>query len=69
MQVALAELAAAQLDTVAAVKRAYYNLHASLKTEEILTENRKILEDFRAIARQRLKTGGTQTGPVAVPRS
>ena len=60
VQVALAELAAAQLDTVAAVKRAYYSLHASLKTEEILTENRKILEDFRAIARQRLKTGGTQ---------
>ena len=60
VQVALAELAAAQLDTVAAVKRAYYNLYASLKTEEILTENRKILEDFRAIARERLKTGGTQ---------
>ena len=50
VQVALAELAAAQLDTVAAVKRAYYNLYAGLKTEEILSENRKILEDFRAIA-------------------
>ena len=60
VQVALAELAAAQLDTVAAVKRAYYNLYASLKTEEILTENRKILEDFRTLARERLKTGGTQ---------
>ncbi len=60
VQVALAELAAAQLDTVAAVKRAYYNLHASLRTEEILTENRKILEDFREIARERLATGGTQ---------
>ena len=60
VQVALAELAAAQLDTVAAVKRAYYNLYASLKTEEILAENRKILEDFRAIARERVKTGGTQ---------
>ena len=60
VQVALAELAAAQLDTVAAVKRAYYNLYASQRTEEILTENRKILEDFRAIARERLATGGTQ---------
>jgi outer membrane protein TolC len=60
VQIALAELAAAQLDTVAAVKRAYYNLHASLKTEEILKENRKILESFRAITRERLKTGGTQ---------
>ena len=60
VQVALAELAAAQLDTVAAVKRAYYNLYAALKTEEILSENRKILEDFRAIARERLRTGGTQ---------
>ena len=46
VQVALAELAAAQLDTVAVVKRAYYNLYAALKTEEILGENRKILEDF-----------------------
>jgi len=60
VQVALAELAAAQLDTVAAVKRAYYNLFASWKTDEILTENRKILEDFREIARQRQKEGGTQ---------
>jgi len=60
VQVALAELAAAQLDTVASVKRAYYNLYAGLKTEEILTENRKILEDFRALARERVATGGTQ---------
>jgi cobalt-zinc-cadmium efflux system outer membrane protein len=60
VQVALAELAAAQLDTVAAVKRAYYNLYAALKTEEILNENRQILEDFRTIARERLRTGGTQ---------
>ena len=60
VQVALAELAAAQLDSVAAVKRAYYNLFAAVKAEEILVENRKILEDFRSIARQRLKTGGSQ---------
>src|SRR5947209_628494 len=50
VQVALAELAAAQLDTVAAVKRAYFNLHAGLRVEEILNENRKILEDFRTVA-------------------
>jgi len=60
VQVALAELAAAQLDTVAAVKRAYYNLYASLRTDEILAENRKILEVFRASASQRSATGGTQ---------
>ena len=60
VQVALAELAAAQLDTVAAVKRAYFGLHAGLRTEEILRENRKILEDFLEIARERLATGGTQ---------
>jgi len=60
VQVALAELAAAQLDAVASVKRAYYSLYASQRAEEILTENRKILEDFRTIARERLAAGGTQ---------
>ena len=60
VQIALAELAAAQLDSVAAVKRAYCNLFAAMKTDEVLAENRKVLEDFRAIARQRLKSGGTQ---------
>jgi outer membrane protein, heavy metal efflux system len=60
VQIALAELAAAQLDTVAAVKRAYYNLHASSRTAEILAENRKVLEQFRASALQNLSTGGTQ---------
>ena len=58
--VALAELAAAQLDSVAAVKRAYFDLYVSQKSEEILAENRKILEDFRALAKSRLGTGGTQ---------
>ena len=60
VQVALAELAAAQLDAVAAVRRAYHNLHAGLKIDEILRENHKILEDFRGIARERLSTEGTQ---------
>jgi outer membrane protein TolC len=60
VQVALAELAAAQLDTVATVKRAYYNLFVSQKTDEILGAHREILEFFREITRQRLATGGTQ---------
>ena len=60
VQVALEELAAAQLDSVAAVKRAYYNLFASLKTDEVLVENRKILEDFRVIAQERFRNGGSQ---------
>lgn len=58
--VALAELAAAQLDSVAAVKRAYFDLYVSQKTEEIIAENQKILEDFRTLAKSRLATGGTQ---------
>ncbi len=60
VQVALAELAAAQLDAVAAVKRAYFDLYVSQKTGEVLVENRKILEDFRTLAKSRLGTGGTQ---------
>jgi outer membrane protein, heavy metal efflux system len=60
VRVALAELAAAQLDSVAAVKRAYCNLYAATRADEILVENRKILEDFRAIALERLRNGGSQ---------
>ena len=60
VKVALAELAAAQLDTVAAVKRAYYDLYVAQRTVDTLAENRKILEDFRAIVKSRLATGGTQ---------
>lgn len=60
VQIALAELAAAQLDAVAAVKRAYHDLHAGLKTAEVLAEYRGILEDFQALARERLPTGGSE---------
>src|SRR5204863_2595251 len=60
VQVALAELAAAQLDAVSAVKRAYYDLYASEKADEILSESRGVLDDFRALARERLTTGGTE---------
>ncbi len=60
VQVALAELAAAQLDVVAAVKRAYYDLYVAQKNEEVLAESRKILDVFLKNARSRLRTGGTQ---------
>ncbi|ODT98480.1 MAG: hypothetical protein ABS79_05795 [Planctomycetes bacterium SCN 63-9] len=60
VQVALAELAAAQLDTVAAVKRTYSNLYASQKAAEILAESREILVDFRDLARERVKPGGSE---------
>ena len=60
VQVALAELAAAQLDSVATVKRAYCNLFAATRADEVLAENRKILEDFRSIALARLRNGGSQ---------
>ena len=60
VQVALAELAAAQLDAVAAVKRSYYDLYASQRAEEFLVENRKLLVDFQTVARRRLETGGSQ---------
>ena len=60
VQVALAELAAAQLDAVAAVKRAYYDLYAAQRAGEYLVENRKLLLDFRTVARRRLETGGSQ---------
>jgi outer membrane protein, heavy metal efflux system len=60
VDVALAELAAAQLDAVMTVKRAYYDLYANQKTQAILSENRKILETFREKAGQRLGAGGSQ---------
>ncbi len=61
VDVALAEMAAAQLDAVMAVKRAYFDLYANQKTELILAENRKILETFREKAGQRLGAGGAQS--------
>ncbi len=42
------------------MKRAYYALYASLKTDEILHENRKVLEDFLEVIRDRLVLGGTR---------
>jgi outer membrane protein TolC len=60
VRVAVAELAAAQLDAVLAVRRAYFDLHSGERAEAILTENRKVLEDFLTIARSRLAAGGAQ---------
>ncbi len=60
VRVALAELAVAQLDAVTAVRRAYFDLYAAERTRAVLAENRKILEDFHAIAKSRLASGGSQ---------
>ena len=60
VEVALAEMAAAQLDAVNAVKRAYYDLYANQKAGAILLENRKVLEVFRDRAVSRVGEGGSQ---------
>ncbi len=59
VKVALAELCAAELDTVAAVKRAYFDLAFNEQAESILSENRKLAVDFITIARTRYATGNT----------
>jgi len=58
-KVALMELASAQLEVVADVKLAYYNLYFNQRAERILTENRKLASDFVEIARVRYQTGET----------
>src|SRR5262249_51345151 len=60
VRIALAELAAAQLHAVAAVRRASFDLHAAEKTAAILAENRDLLGHFHEIARARLAAGGSQ---------
>jgi outer membrane protein TolC len=60
VRVALAELGAAQLDAVAAVRRAYFDLHSAERAGAILAETRGILEDFHAIAKSRVPLGGSQ---------
>ncbi|WP_422930194.1 TolC family protein [Singulisphaera sp. PoT] len=60
VQVAFAELAAAQLDAVSGVKRAYYDLYFSERAEAILVENRKFASDVVEFAKARLKSGGSQ---------
>lgn len=59
VEVALAELGAAQLDAVANVKRAYYDLYFNERAEAILVDNRKLVEDFIELARVRYAAGET----------
>jgi outer membrane protein TolC len=60
VKVALAELCAAQLEAVAAVKRAYYDLYYNERAERILSDNRALAADFVEIAKVRVATGGSQ---------
>src|SRR4051794_16656602 len=55
VRIALQELAAAQLDVVAGVKRAYHDLHFNERALALLDQNRGLAEDFLKIARQRYK--------------
>jgi outer membrane protein TolC len=56
VKIALQELAAAELDIVAGVKRAYHDLHYSERALELLRQNRGLAEDFLKIARERYRT-------------
>jgi cobalt-zinc-cadmium efflux system outer membrane protein len=56
---ALSGLAAAQLDVIERVKRAYANLSYNERAERILLENRGLLEDFVEIATIRYRAGAT----------
>lgn len=59
VKVALAELCAAQLDAVANVKRAYYDLYFAERAVRILEDNRKLATDFVSNAKERYRTGGS----------
>ena len=59
VEVALAELAAAELTVVANVKRAYYDLYFNEQAAKILGDNRKLAVDFITIAKARYATGNT----------
>ena len=59
VQVAIAELATAQLDVVERVKRAYFDLAYGERAERILLDNRALVEDFIEIARTQYETGKT----------
>jgi outer membrane protein TolC len=59
VKVALAELCAAELDAVAAVKRGYHDLAFNERAEAILGDNRKLAADFITIAKTRYATGNT----------
>jgi outer membrane protein TolC len=57
VKVALSELCSAQLDAVANVKRAYYDLYFAERAVGILGDNRKLATDFVASAKERYRTG------------
>jgi outer membrane protein TolC len=57
VRIALYELAAAQLDVVASVKRAYYDLHFNERALALLNRNRALAEDFLKVARVRYRAG------------
>ena len=59
VQVALAELATAQLDVVEAVKLAYLHLAFNERAEAILRDNRDFVEFYIDLARTRYETGQT----------
>lgn len=64
VQIALYELAAAQLDVVANVKRAYFDLHFNEQAAALLRQNRALAEDFLAVARERYRTGSASQADV-----
>ena len=55
-KVALYELCAAQLDVVATVKRAYFDLAFNERSERILLDNRRLAEDYLEITKARYET-------------
>lgn len=59
VRMALARLAAAQLEVVAEVKRAYYDLYFNQRAEAILAASRKAAAEIADLARVRNQTGGS----------
>jgi outer membrane protein, heavy metal efflux system len=59
-RVAIADLATVQLDVVAAVKKAYYNLYAAERSIASLSENRSLATEFVELSRARVANGGSQ---------
>lgn len=64
LKIALFELAASELDVVAAVKKAYHDLAFAQRADTILGENRELAFEFVTIARQRYKVGSATQADV-----
>ena len=69
VKIALFELAAAQLDVVANVNRAYYDLHFNEHAEKLLKKNRALAEDFLKVARDRYRGARPLRSTYSAPRS